>query len=209
MLQRPNGIPRVWGTMLRDPGPARGEGDPGDPLRLLPPTSRCGRSSPGGLRGCRQEFSSPRQREDHRPFGPASPGTWARETDSGIPAVRGFSRVLSLPQTGCLQESEIFLPVLQRGKRRHQQSDAPSHPGPRSIAPRVGRKPAVARNVQGMLQRSQIGHFSESAPKSELGSTRQGPKRGFRYHRARGNPAKGLQVAGEGHRSVGPSSFRS
>lgn len=63
--------------MLQDPGPARGEGDPGGPLRLLPPTSYCGRSLLRGLQGCQQELSSSRQQGNHRSVGPASPGTWA------------------------------------------------------------------------------------------------------------------------------------
>lgn len=113
------------------------------------------------------QFQTARKPQTRRTSQPRYLG---READSDVPVVRGFCRVLSLPQTGCLQESEIFLPILQLRKRRHQQSDAPGYASPHSIAPRAGRKSAIARNTQGMLQRSQIRNFSKSAPKSELGS---------------------------------------
>lgn len=135
----------------------------------------------------------------------SQPRYLGRETDSHVPVVRGSSRAPGLPQTGPLPEFEIFfLPILQLGKRRQQQSDAPGHLGPCSAVPR---KPAITRDTQGMLQRSQTGEFSKSAPKSELGSTKKGRKRGFRYRRVCGDAAKGLRVAGEGHGSFRPFVF--
>lgn len=145
-------------------------GDPAESLQPFPPTSCCGKSAPGGLRERQREFSNPRQRGNHRPSGPASPGTWAGKTKQ-ITVIRGFSRALGLPQTYKFAKICAFFFFFSShftaGKRKAA-AERCSVPPPGSSQRRPSR--GKARNTQG----AQIEDFWSSPPKIRAGGTKKG-----------------------------------
>lgn len=131
----------------------------------------------------------------------SQPQNLGRETDSDVLVLRGPSRVLSPPQTGYLQEFELFSSHFTAGK-----TEAPS----RAMLPATPVLAASPLARAGNLRSLESCGGCCRAPNPPQIRAGQHPKgTGARFWVSQGlcSPAPGLQAAGGGHGSLGASVF--